>query len=265
MVGDGLMAIKILLFGCSGNMGKTIIEKLKDDKKFIITAGVSNTKEDLPFPVYHRLKEVEEKADVLVDFSSPDALSSILEYGVENSLPLVLATTGYSENHNLEIKRASSKIPIFKTANMSFGINIMVKILREISSLMESDYDIEIIEKHHNKKADSPSGTANMLKDTILEQLTNEHTCTYGRKGLDTKRKNNEIGIHAVRGGTISGEHSILFAGEDEILEIGHQAQSKKLFAKGALKAAEYIIGKDKGLYNMDDLIRGLGGLNGKR
>ncbi|MDW7668436.1 MAG: 4-hydroxy-tetrahydrodipicolinate reductase [Bacillota bacterium] len=262
MAGDGRMTVKILLFGCFGNMGKVISEKVKEDEKFDVVAGVDNSLKKMDFPVYKNISEVKEKVDVVVDFSSPKSLDSIIDFGVKTNTPLVLATTGYKGSELQLIEKASEKIPIFKTANMSYGVNIIAKILKEITSLMEEDYDIEIIEKHHNKKADSPSGTANMLKDIISSELKEKHNYVYGRIGNDTKRKKNEIGIHAVRGGTISGEHLVLFAGEEEILEIKHTAQSKRLFAKGALKASSYIIMKEKGLYNMDNLINDIGGIN---
>ncbi len=262
MAGDGRMTIKILLFGCFGSMGRVISEKVKEDDNFSITAGIDNSYEKIDFPVYKNISEVKENVDVIVDFSSPRSLENIIDFGIKNNIPLVLATTGYTEIELQMIEKASEKIPIFKTANMSYGVNIMAKILKEITSLMEKDYDIEIIEKHHNKKVDSPSGTAKMLKNVISSELKKKQDYVYGRIGSDTKRKNNEIGIHAVRGGTISGEHLVLFAGEDEVLEIKHSAQSKRLFAKGALKASSYIVMKEKGLYNMNDLINDIGGTN---
>jgi len=256
------MTVKILLFGCFGSMGKVIREKIKEDEKFDIAAGVDNSYKKTDFPVYKNISEVKENVDVIVDFSSPRSLDSIIDFGIKNSIPLVLATTGYKDRELKMIEKASEDIPIFKTANMSYGVNIMARILKEITTLMEEDYDIEIIERHHNKKADSPSGTAKMIKDVMSGELKEKHNYVYGRIGNETKRKKNEIGIHAVRGGTISGEHLVLFAGEDEVLEIKHTAQSKRLFAKGALKAASYIIMKEKGLYNMDDLINDIGGTN---
>lgn len=262
MAGDGRMTVQILLFGCFGSMGRVISEKVKEDENFYIAAGVDNTYKKTDFPVYKKISEVKEKVDVVVDFSSPGSLDSIIDFGLKNKTSLVLATTGYEEREMQVIAKASKEIPIFKTANMSYGVNIIAKILKEVTPLLEEDYDIEIIEKHHNKKVDSPSGTANMLKDIISRELKEKHEYVYGREGKDTKRKKNDIGIHAVRGGTISGEHLVLFAGEEEVLEIKHTAQSKRLFAKGALKASSYIILKEKGLYNMDDLINDIGGTN---
>ncbi len=243
-------------------MGKVLREKVKDDDNFDIAAGVANSYKKIDFPVYKNISEVKENVDVVVDFSSPGSLDSIIDFGIKTNTPLVLATTGYKNRELQMIEKASKDIPIFKTANMSYGINIIAKILKEVTSLMEEDYDIEIIEKHHNRKTDSPSGTANMLKDVISKELKEKYEYIYGRVGNDTKRKKKEIGIHAVRGGSISGEHQVLFAGEDEVLEIKHTAQSKRLFAKGALKASSYIIMKEKGLYNMDDLINDIGGTN---
>src|SRR6056297_1990364 len=229
MVGDGEVTLKILLFGCSGSMGKVVNEIAKKDNNFSVVAGVDNSLKKAEFPIYKDIIDVKEDIDVVIDFSSTLSLPGIIEYGKKNKIPLVLATTGYNDDE-LE--------------------------------MIEEDYDIEIIEKHHNKKIDSPSGTANMLKDIISSKLENKQEYVYGRVGNNTKRKKNEIGIHAVRGGTISGEHIVLFAGEEEVLEIKHTAHSKRLFAKGALKASSYIVIKEKGIYNMDNLINEIGGNN---
>jgi len=262
MVGDGEVTLKILLFGCSGSMGKVVNEIAKKDNNFSVVAGVDNSLKKAEFPIYKDIIDVKEDIDVVIDFSSTLSLPGIIEYGKKNKIPLVLATTGYNDDELEMIEEASQFIPIFKTANMSYGVNIFAKILKEITPLLEEDYDIEIIEKHHNKKIDSPSGTANMLKDIISSKLENKQEYVYGRVGNNTKRKKNEIGIHAVRGGTISGEHIVLFAGEEEVLEIKHTAHSKRLFAKGALKASSYIVIKEKGIYNMDNLINEIGGNN---
>ncbi|MFO7887082.1 MAG: 4-hydroxy-tetrahydrodipicolinate reductase [Eubacteriales bacterium] len=256
------MTLKILLFGCSGSMGKVVNEIAKKDNNFSVVAGVDNSLKKAEFPIYKDIIDVKEDIDVVIDFSSTLSLPGIIEYGKKNKIPLVLATTGYNDDELEMIEEASQFIPIFKTANMSYGVNIFAKILKEITPLLEEDYDIEIIEKHHNKKIDSPSGTANMLKDIISSKLENKQEYVYGRVGNNTKRKKNEIGIHAVRGGTISGEHLVLFAGEEEVLEIKHTAHSKRLFAKGALKASSYIVIKEKGIYNMDNLINEIGGNN---
>jgi 4-hydroxy-tetrahydrodipicolinate reductase len=248
------MSVRILLFGCSGSMGKVISNEVSSLSNYKISAGVDNRENNFDYPVYKSIKDVKEEIDVIIDFSSTESLESILNYGKEKDISLVLATTGYNQKQIEKIKEASEKISIFKTANMSFGINIVMNILEEFTPLLK-DFDIEIVEKHHNKKADAPSGTALMLKNKIVESTENDYDLVYGRHGNSTKRSKNEIGIHAVRGGTISGEHSVIFAGEDEVIEINHKAQSKKLFAQGAIKAAKYIIKKEKGLYNMTNLI----------
>lgn len=252
------MSLNILLIGCNGSMGKVISEEVYSSFNFEIVAGVDNTAESSNYSVYKSIKEIKEKPDVIIDFSSPNSLDDILSYGLKEKVPMVLATTGYSDDQVKKINETSNIIPIFRTANMSYGVNILIKILKDITPLLK-EFDIEIIEKHHNKKVDAPSGTAKMLKDTILDSMKEEYNIVYGRQGNDSKRETNEIGVHAVRGGTISGEHSVIFAGDDEIIEIKHQAQSKKLFAKGALKAAAYIIKKEKGLYNMTNLIEEIG------
>ncbi len=248
------MSIKILLFGCSGSMGKVISNEVLNLSDYKISAGVDNRENSFNYPVYKSILDVKEEVDVIIDFSSPESLESILNYGLKKDTALVLATTGYNQKQIDRINEASSKSSIFRTANMSYGINVVMNILKELSPLLK-DFDIEIVEKHHNKKADAPSGTAIMLKDTIIESTEDNYDLIYGRYGKSTKRSKNEIGIHAVRGGTIAGEHSVIFSGEDEVIEVNHKAQSKKLFAQGALKAAKYIIGKEKGLYNMTNLI----------
>jgi len=248
------MSIKILLFGCSGSMGKVISNEVLNLSDYKISAGVDNRENSFNYPVYKSILDVKEEVDVIIDFSSPESLESILNYGLKKDTALVLATTGYNQKQIDRINEASSKSSIFRTANMSYGINVVMNILKELSPLLK-DFDIEIVEKHHNKKADAPSGTAIMLKDTIIESTEDNYDLIYGRYGKSTKRSKNEIGIHAVRGGTIAGEHSVIFSGEDEVIEVNHKAQSKKLFAQGALKAAKYIIGKEEGLYNMTNLI----------
>ncbi len=248
------MSLDILLFGCNGNMGKVITSEVSNSSDFKIVAGVDNSTGNSNYPVYKSIKDIRERSDVIIDFSSPETLDDILEYGLENNIPMVLATTGYSEDQIKKINKTSEKTTIFRTANMSFGINVLMKILKEITPLLK-EFDIEIVEKHHNKKVDSPSGTAKMLKDTIVESVEKEFNIVYGRHGNNTKRSENDIGVHAIRGGTISGDHSVIFAGEDEIIEFNHKAQSKKLFAQGALKAALYIMKKEKGLYDMNNLI----------
>jgi len=248
--------LNILLSGVSGAMGAMLMNIIQDAPECRIVAGydhVENT--TLPFPVYTNLDNCEEQIDVIIDFSHYKAFSGIFGYASANKTPIVIATTGLSEADLAAIKDGARTFPVFKTANMSLGINLLVKALKEMAGPLEDGFDIEIIEKHHNKKIDAPSGTALLLADAVNDGLLNKKEYTFGRYGRDAKRAENEMGIHAIRGGTIPGEHTVIFAGNDEIIEIKHSALSKKVFAEGALKAAKYISAKKPGLYDMSMLI----------
>lgn len=194
-----------------------------------------------------------EKGDVIVDFSHYSRLDTLLDYAVDRGLPLVIATTGYSDEILKKIDNSSKKIPILLSSNMSLGINLLQDILEKITPILYPNYDIELIEKHHNKKIDSPSGTAKTLLEVIKKNIDEVIEEKYGRVGME-KREKNEIGVHSLRGGTIVGEHSVLFCGNDEIIELKHTALSKKIFAEGALQGAKFIIGKEPGLYSMKDI-----------
>lgn len=194
-----------------------------------------------------------EKGDVIVDFSHYSRLDTLLDYAVDRGLPLVIATTGYSDEILKKIENSSKKIPILLSSNMSLGINLLQDILEKITPILYPNYDIELIEKHHNKKIDSPSGTAKTLLEVIKKNIDEVIEEKYGRIGME-KREKNEIGVHSLRGGTIVGEHSVLFCGNDEIIELKHTALSKKIFAEGALQGAKFIIGKEPGLYSMKDI-----------
>ena len=194
-----------------------------------------------------------EKGDVIVDFSHYSRLDTLLDYAVDRGLPLVIATTGYSDEILKKIENSSKKIPILLSSNMSLGINLLQDILEKITPILYPNYDIELIEKHHNKKIDSPSGTAKTLLEVIKKNIDEVIEEKYGRVGME-KREKNEIGVHSLRGGTIVGEHSVLFCGNDEIIELKHTALSKKIFAEGALQGAKFIVGKEPGLYSMKDI-----------
>ncbi|MGL4607034.1 MAG: 4-hydroxy-tetrahydrodipicolinate reductase [Eubacteriaceae bacterium] len=248
--------LNILLSGVSGAMGETLQNLINNDDDLKIIAGYdAKDNLDLPFPVYSDLSRFHGKPDVIIDFSHFKAFSNIFNYACVNRIPIVIATTGLSEEDLTKIEEESKNFPVFKTANMSLGINLLVKALQEISRPLEDGFDIEIIEKHHNKKIDAPSGTALLLADAINTTLSNEKEYTYGRYGREAKRNENEIGIHALRGGTIPGEHTVIFAGNDEIIEIKHSALSKKVFAEGAIRAAKFLVTKKSGLYDMSMLI----------
>lgn len=197
----------------------------------------------------------DETGDIIIDFSHYSRLDALLDYSKSKRIPLIIATTGYSNETMRKIEETVKEIPVLLSSNMSLGVNLLNDILERIVPVLYENYDIEVIEKHHNKKVDSPSGTAKTLVETIERSCTEEMREQYGREG-NSKRERNEIGIHSLRGGTIVGEHSVLFCGEDEIIEIKHTAMSKKIFAMGALKAARFLIGKEAGLYTMKDIFK---------
>ena len=246
--------IKILISGALGRMGKKVYEACSENDKVTVVCGVDITeKTDGAFPVYASFESVKEKPDVIIDFSSPAALDSILNYAAANSCPAVLCATGYSDEQIAQIKKASEKTAIFRSANMSLGVNVLINLVIKAALLLEG-FDIEIFEKHHNKKVDAPSGTALMLADAIKEELPDKFYL-YGREGKVGKRNKDEIGIHAVRGGNIVGEHEVLFAGTNETLTFSHSAADRSVFADGAVKAAVFMYGKKNGLYNMSNLV----------
>ena len=246
--------IKILLNGCNGKMGKVISEMAKESTALSIAAGIDKNSTSLGYPCYNSIDECEVQVDVILDFSRPDALDSLCKYSKEKNIPIIFCTTGYSPEQLCKIHLLSKEVPVFHSANMSIGVNVVNNILKSISSMLYKDFDIEVIEKHHNQKVDAPSGTALLLANTIKDSIEEETVLVSGRHGT-RKRQPNEIGIHAIRGGNIIGDHEIIFAGKGECIEIKHTAISREVFAVGALKACEYIYGKQKGLYNMDNVV----------
>lgn len=246
----------IILSGCCGVMGKNIaacIEK-KDDCR--IVAGIDiKPDESSPFPIYKSADNFTGKADVIIDFSHPSALDSLLSYAVKTGTPAVISTTGLSPEQILSIHKASQSVPIFFSANMSLGVSLLTELAQKAVKVLGDDFDIEIIEKHHNQKIDAPSGTALMLADAINSAADEAYNYEYNRQAKREKRTKNEIGIHAVRGGTIVGEHDVIFAGQDEIITISHSARSKQIFAVGSVNAAMFIKDLAPGLYSMKDLV----------
>lgn len=237
-------------------MGKMIAEIVAEKPDVNIVAGIDVSDCKLDFPVYKELSDVKEEADVLVDFSTSIGVEKLLEDAIEKKLPCVLCSTGYTPEQLEVIESASSKIAVFRSANMSLGINVITKLLKQAAVILGNEgFDIEIVEKHHRKKLDAPSGTALMLADAMNEALDNANEYVYDRSGRRMLRPDNEIGISAVRGGTIVGEHDVIFAGTDEVITISHQAASRAVFAKGAVAAAGFICGKPAGKYSMDDVI----------
>lgn len=245
--------LRIIINGYSGSMGKVLTKCANEDSELEIVCGASKDDLDVPFKTYHKMSEVEELADVIIDFSHHSTIEDTLSYAIKNKTPLVIATTGFNDEELTKIKKASNIIPIFHSSNMSLGVNVLVKLVKEAAKSLNG-FDIEIIEKHHNKKLDAPSGTAVMIANGVKEVLPDSEYI-YGRHGRSDKRSSNEIGIHAIRGGTIVGEHTTIFAGHDEVVEIKHSAQSKDIFAKGAIAAAKFLVKQEAGYYNMNNML----------
>ncbi|MDR0821091.1 MAG: 4-hydroxy-tetrahydrodipicolinate reductase [Oscillospiraceae bacterium] len=248
--------VKIAISGALGKMGGVIASLADGRADCVITAGVdTRASDDKPFPVHKSLFDMEADPDVVVDFSHSSQLDSLLSYGKTRNVPLVIATTGYSEAEITNIKAAANEIPVFFTFNMSLGINLLADLVTRAAAVLGETFDVEIIEQHHSLKKDSPSGTALMLAKAAENGLSYIPEYVYDRHNVRKPREQREIGFHAVRGGTIVGEHSVIFAGHDEIITLSHSARSKEVFAAGALSAAVFIAGKPPGLYTMKDLV----------
>ena len=249
--------IKIILSGCNGRMGRVLDRMIGEDEKTSVVAGFDiNTATQNPYPVFSNPTDFSGFADVLIDFSHPNNLAPVLSFALSQKIPAVIATTGLSAEDVGKIKEASLKIPVFFSANMSLGINLMLDLVARATRILEADYDIEIVERHHNQKIDAPSGTALAIADVISGAMTSPAQYVYDRQSVRKKREKNEIGIHAVRGGSIVGDHEVIFAGMNEVIEIRHSAASKEVFAQGAVTAAKYLVKQEPGLYNMNDLVR---------
>ena len=247
--------INVLVNGCNGRMGQEVIKQLEAYPNLILSCGFDINDEGLnTFPVYKNIKEIESPIDIIIDFSVPVSTLNILKYAKENKIPIVIATTGFSDEEIALIKDYSKYIPIFKSANMSFDINLMSKIVATIAPLL-TNADIEIIETHHNRKKDSPSGTALLLADSINNALGNNMKYVFDRHSSSNPREKNEIGFSSIRGGNIVGEHSVKFYGDFETFEITHTSYSRTVFADGALKAAEFLVNKPIGFYDMNNLV----------
>lgn len=248
---------RIIITGACGKMGKVIQDIVSKRDDSVVVAGVDKFDDgNRPFPVYDEISKVKEEADVVIDFSNPSLLDDLLKFGIDSKTPLVIATTGFDDCQKKKIENASKECPIFFTYNYSLGINLLVTLAKKAVQILGDDFDVEIIEQHHNQKIDAPSGTALMLADAINEELDNSYKYEYDRHSKREKRTKKEIGMHAIRGGTIVGEHEILFAGRDENISLSHSARSKEVFAVGAVNAAIYMSGKDAGMYDMSEMIK---------
>ena len=249
--------VKAIMHGCNGKMGQVISGLVKEDDVIEIVAGIDKfTGIENPYPVFTSLAECDVQADVVIDFSNAAAVDELLDVCVEKTLPVVLCTTGLSEEQLQKVEEASKKVAVLRSANMSLGVNTVFKLAAAAAKILgEVGYDIEIVEKHHRLKLDAPSGTALALADSINEAMDNQYHYIYDRSQRREMRDDKEIGISAVRGGTIVGEHEVIFAGPDEVIEFKHTAYSKAVFGKGAVEAAKFLAGKPAGRYDMSDVI----------
>ena len=248
---------KIIMLGCNGRMGQMITDMVKQDDECTIVAGIDIVdNRDNGYPVYTKLADCDVEADAIIDFTSATDFESRMDYAVDKQIPIIECSTGLSEEQIDYLKKASEKVAVLKSANMSLGINLLMKLLKEAAVKLAGDgFDVEIVEKHHNQKLDAPSGTALALADSINEAMDDRYEYIYDRSQVRQKRDKKELGISAVRGGTIVGEHEVIFAGTDEVITFKHTAYSRAVFAKGSITAAKYLKGKAAGLYDMSDVL----------
>ena len=247
--------IKVLLSGCLGKMGQVITRLSGNYNDLKIVAGVDiKSNDSLDYPVYKNVNDVLEDIDVIIDFSNPSLFDNLVSFAISKKIPLVMCTTGLSKEQIAKLKLASSNIPVFFSANMSMGINLLISLVKKAALALGDNFDIEIIEKHHNQKIDAPSGTALLIADSINSVIPKKDY-VFDRHSKKQARAKSEIGIHSIRAGSISGEHSVIFASNDEIIEVSHTALSKNVFGDGALRASKFLCNKPAGLYTMDDLI----------
>jgi len=247
--------IRTIICGASGKMGGFVANAALNDGDFKIVAGVDKVNIGQAYPIFSKFSDINVEADVIIDFSHPSLLDGMLEYATQKNIPLVIATTGYNEAQTEKIKETAKKIPVFFTFNFSLGVNLICSLAKKAAAVLGGGFDVEIIEKHHNLKIDAPSGTAIMLGNAINSVFDDKMSYEYDRHSKRSKRTKNEIGMHSVRGGTIVGEHDVIFAGHDEVITISHAAQSKEVFAVGAVRAAKFLFDKKAGLYDMNDVI----------
>ena len=247
---------KIIISGCNGHMGQVVEAICSADPEVTVVAGFDVNQESRDYPVFVSPANFTGEADAVIDFSSPAALDGLLEFCTRRQIPLVLATTGFSQEQLAQIQEASKSTAIFRSANMSLGINVLLELVKKAAAVLGDSYDIEIVEKHHNRKVDAPSGTALMIADAAAGSLSFDAEYVYDRHSVRQSRDKKEIGISSMRGGTIVGVHEIMFAGRDEIIEIKHTAMSREIFASGAVKAAKFLAGgKGPGMYDMSMLV----------
>lgn len=246
----------IIIHGCGGRMGRVVAEIVKNDPQCQVLAGIDPTTPALDFPVFASPAECTVTGDVIIDFSTATAVPALLDFAAEKQIPVVLCTTALSDDTLAKMKETSEKVAVLKSANMSVGINLLLDLVQRAANILyDANFDIEIIEKHHNQKIDAPSGTAVALADAINEALDHQLHYVYDRSQKREKRERTEIGMHALRGGTIVGEHDVVFAGRDEVITLSHHAASREVFAVGAVKAAKFLAGQPAGLYSMKEVL----------
>ncbi len=249
--------MELVVCGCNGHMGKLVVKAAKKAGDITVVGGVDPSGDnESNFPVFDSVGKITVRPDVIIDFSSPRALSALLSYGEDNKVPLVLCTTGLSESQVERIKECAKKIPIFFSGNMSLGINVLIKLIKKATSALKDSFDIEIIERHHSRKVDAPSGTAFMIAEKIAAEVGDGVKYSYDRHSQRKPRDKKEIGIHSVRGGNIVGDHEVIFAGANEVITLSHHAQSREIFADGAINAARFLFNKPPGLYDMNDMLK---------
>ena len=251
--------VKMIMHGCNGHMGQVISKLVAEDNEIEIVAGIDVVdNKDNGYPVFTNIFDCDVEADVIVDFAAAVAVDNLLQYGKDKQIPIVLCTTGLTEDQINKVKETSKEVAILKSANMSLGINTMAKVMKAVTKVLtDAGFDVEIVEKHHNQKLDAPSGTAIMLADSVNEAMDNQYTYVYDRSQVRKVRDTKEIGISAVRGGSIVGDHDVIFAGRDEVITISHMAYSRAIFGNGAIAAAKFLAGKEAGYYNMGHVING--------
>ena len=249
--------VRAIMHGCNGKMGRVITGLIRDDDAIEIVAGIdtyTGTAND--YPVFESIEACDVEADVVIDFSNASAVDHLLDYCAKKKLPVVLCTTGLSEEQLRKVEETAEQTAVLKSANMSLGINLLLKLLQNAAKVLgPAGFDIELVERHHNQKVDAPSGTALALADSVNEALDNQYTYVFDRSQVRQKRGEKEIGISAVRGGTIVGDHEVIFAGADEVIGFKHTAYSRGVFAKGAVEAGKFLAGKEAGMYDMGDVI----------
>ena len=249
--------MKVILCGACGRMGRNVAQ-LCSERGVTVTAGVDVSPASMPFPVYQSFEEVKEEADVVIDFSPASSVKERLDFCKAHKIGIVIAGTAFSDEDEALIREAANVIPVFQTGNLSVGVNLLQMLVKKAAEVLGDAFDAEIVERHHNMKKDAPSGTALMLAKSVNEGFGGNKENVYGRHGLVGAREKREIGIHAVRGGTIVGEHEVMFAGQDEIVTLSHSARSRMVFAEGALRAAEWLTSQPAGKYDMNDLLAGV-------